>query len=193
MSSILTSLRRNAIAILALVVAMAGTAYAGTQLPAGSVGTKQLKKNAVTTKKIKDGAVTGSKIDLSTLGTVPSAALADNAKRLQGHPASDFALAGALRSTTVVRTSMTQFGPGPQDFHGYATCPSGQSVTGGGVGLAGGSNATSYMITRDSGPTDSSGNFVHTATATVPASWYGMIYRAAGTATPYVWAICAQQ
>jgi hypothetical protein len=169
-------------------MAMSGTAYAGSQLAASSVGTKQLKRNAVTTNKIADGAVTGPKIDMSTLGTVPSAA---NANTLEGHPASYFAQAGALRNVTVVRTTMTQFGPGAGDFHGYADCPAGQHLTGGGVGLAGGSNATSYMITRDSGPTDSSGNFNHTTSGTVPTSWYGMIYRAAGTADPYVWAICA--
>jgi len=55
-------------------------------LPANSVGTKQLKKEAVATAKLKASAVTGSKvadgsltgadIDPSTLGTVPNASTA---------------------------------------------------------------------------------------------------------------------
>jgi hypothetical protein len=42
-------------------------------------GSNQLKKNAVTTAKLKNGAVTGSKLNLTTLGTVPSATNAGHA------------------------------------------------------------------------------------------------------------------
>ncbi len=45
------------VALIALIVALGGTAYA-----AKKIGSRQLKKNAVTTKKIKDGAVTAAKI-----------------------------------------------------------------------------------------------------------------------------------
>jgi hypothetical protein len=45
------------VAIIALIVALGGTAYA-----AKKIGSKQLKKNAVTTKKIKNGAVTAPKL-----------------------------------------------------------------------------------------------------------------------------------
>lgn len=46
-----------AVALLALIVALSGSAYAVTK-----VGTKQIKSNAVTTSKIKNKAVTGAKI-----------------------------------------------------------------------------------------------------------------------------------
>ena len=49
------------VAILALIVAMAGGAYAVT-VPKKSVGPKQLKAGAVKTGKIRDGAVTSGKI-----------------------------------------------------------------------------------------------------------------------------------
>ena len=49
------------VAILALIVAMAGGAYAAA-VPKNSVGPKQLKKNAVKTGKIVNGAVTSDKI-----------------------------------------------------------------------------------------------------------------------------------
>jgi len=45
------------IAVTALVVALGGTSYAATVLPANSVGTAQLKKNAVTSAKVKDGSL----------------------------------------------------------------------------------------------------------------------------------------
>lgn len=76
-----------------------GGATAFAALGKNTVGTKQLKKNAVTAAKIKNGAVnnaklapnavtgdkvadgslTGVDINLSSLGTVPKAALADKA------------------------------------------------------------------------------------------------------------------
>jgi hypothetical protein len=49
------------VAILALIVAMAGGAYAAA-VPKNSVGSKQLKKNAVKSGKIVNGAVTSGKI-----------------------------------------------------------------------------------------------------------------------------------
>jgi hypothetical protein len=51
-----------AVSIVALVVAMAGSAYAGVTLSKGSVGSKQLKKGAVTNGKIAKGAVGNGKI-----------------------------------------------------------------------------------------------------------------------------------
>jgi hypothetical protein len=44
--------RRDVVAYLALFVALGGTSYAAIKLPAGSVGSKQLRKGAVTTSKI---------------------------------------------------------------------------------------------------------------------------------------------
>ena len=79
----------NVMATAAVFIALGGGAYAATQLPKNSVGTKQLKDGAVTTAKIKDRAVTGSKvgdgsltgsdINASTLGNVPSATHASSA------------------------------------------------------------------------------------------------------------------
>ena len=67
------------ISLMALFVALGGTAYAATSLPANSVGAKQLKKNAVTSPKIKNGAVTAAKINVAGL-TVPSAEHATSAE-----------------------------------------------------------------------------------------------------------------
>jgi hypothetical protein len=72
------------VSIIALLVALGGSAYA-----ASKIGTKQIRNNAVTTAKIKaraittaklrNGAVTGAKVKESTLGVVPSATNAQNA------------------------------------------------------------------------------------------------------------------
>jgi Collagen triple helix repeat (20 copies) len=45
------------VALIALVISLGGTSWAALQLPAGSVGTKELKRNSVNTQKVKDGSL----------------------------------------------------------------------------------------------------------------------------------------
>ena len=78
---ILRHFRQNAVAYLALVVALTtGTAYAATEIANGSVTSKKLAKNAVTAPKIQSNAVRSADVkdgSLSALdlapGTVPLA------------------------------------------------------------------------------------------------------------------------
>jgi hypothetical protein len=51
-SGIWRYLRRHHLALLALFVALGGTSYAASQLPANSVGTRQIVNRAVTLHKI---------------------------------------------------------------------------------------------------------------------------------------------
>lgn len=61
MSRILNHARNNLVAYIALFVALGGTSYAAVSLPAGSVGTKQLRNAAVTNKKLANGSITPAK------------------------------------------------------------------------------------------------------------------------------------
>jgi hypothetical protein len=87
------------VALIALVAALSGTAYAA--LGKNSVGTRQLKAKAVTSGKIANNAVTSAKvaknsltgvdINIGALGTVPTAdraGSAGNADTVGGHAAS---------------------------------------------------------------------------------------------------------
>ena len=56
------------VACIAMVLALAGTTYAGLAIPPNSVGQKQLKANAVTSAKIRNGAVRPT--DISS-GVIP--------------------------------------------------------------------------------------------------------------------------
>jgi hypothetical protein len=89
------------VTVLAFVVLAGGSAFAATQLGKNSVGSRQLRSKSVTTGKIASNAVNGSKVangsltgqdlNLSLLGTVPSAtnaASAANANTVGGHSAS---------------------------------------------------------------------------------------------------------
>ena len=68
------------IATIALVVAMAGAAYAGTKsplkVPNNSVSTKKIRNGAVTTDKLADNSVTAAKVADNAVGTPE---IADNA------------------------------------------------------------------------------------------------------------------
>jgi|SRR4051794_16442817 len=55
------------ISIIALIVALSGTAMAAKQLGKNTVGSRQLKSKSVTTGKIANNAVTGAKVAKETL------------------------------------------------------------------------------------------------------------------------------
>lgn len=61
------------VALVGLFVALGGTTWAATSLPARSVGTAQLKANAVTGAKVKNHSLTGADVESSSLGMVPRA------------------------------------------------------------------------------------------------------------------------
>ena len=65
--TLLRHLRSQAIAYIALFVALGGTSYAALNLPAGSVGTRQLRNGAVTSTKLAKGAVTAANLNSNTL------------------------------------------------------------------------------------------------------------------------------
>jgi hypothetical protein len=68
---IVNYLRDHALATTALVfsiLALAGSSYAAVTLPAGSVGTTQLRNGAVTARKIAKGTLTPSKLDGRAIG-----------------------------------------------------------------------------------------------------------------------------
>lgn len=107
------------IAVVALICALTGTAYAA--LGKNSVGSRQLKSKAVTTGKIANNAVNGAKvakgsltgddINIGALGTVPtatSAASAANANTVGGHAAA------CPPATTLIRGVCFDSAAGPE-------------------------------------------------------------------------------
>ena len=106
------------VAIIALVLALTGTAFAA--LGKNSVGTRQLKSKSITTGKIANNAVnaakvadhslTGQDINIAALGTVPHATSADtagNANTVGGHSAS------CPAGTVLLRGVCFDSSPGP--------------------------------------------------------------------------------
>jgi hypothetical protein len=67
-TKLLNHLKHNVVAYLALFVALGGTSYAAINLPAGSVGTRQLRDQAVTNNKLAKGSVGAADLDRKTVG-----------------------------------------------------------------------------------------------------------------------------
>jgi hypothetical protein len=61
-TSPLGHLRRNAVAYLALTIALGGTSYAAVEIPRNSVGADQLRVNAVGASELRAGSVRSSEI-----------------------------------------------------------------------------------------------------------------------------------
>src|SRR4051812_20534799 len=128
------------VAFIALFVAIGGSSYAVTRLPASSVGSKQLRKsavrtahlakNAVTGAKVKDRSLTASDINVASLAGVASAANATHAG----------AAAAVDRVTYVRAPGAVPATPDPTGTQSAiagasAACPAGTFAVAGGVGV----------------------------------------------------------
>jgi hypothetical protein len=136
------------VAFIALFVAIGGSSYAVTRLPAKSVGSKQLRKGAVRTTNLANGAVTGAKVKNRSLTAADinvasltgiTAASATNATN-----ATHAGAAGALDKVFYVsRAGSVPAAPAPVPPETSSTivggasaaCPPGTFAVGGGVGV----------------------------------------------------------
>jgi hypothetical protein len=154
----------TAIAALALLVALGGTGYAATVLPAGSVGTAQLKNGAVVSSKVKDGSLRASDFG----GSLPQGPAGPTGPAGAAGPAGPAGPAGAagaqgpqgpqgppgLSSLTYVSSDYGPF-PAHSQYGGDAVCPSNLRVLGGGVVSEG--DAAGQQAVNSSYPTDGQG------------------------------------
>jgi Collagen triple helix repeat (20 copies) len=157
LATVVSYVRRHHLGMLALFVALSGTAYAAS-LPRNSVGTAQLKRNAVTSAKVKPRSLLGSDFRRGQLPAGP-----------QG-PAGPEGAAGARGAEGATGARGAEGPPGPQGPQGpagptnltvrtgpqgagtsTASCNPGEVAVGGGGLSQGGSLTTS--IPEGSGPT----------------------------------------
>ncbi len=172
-------LRRHHLGLLALFIALGGSAYAASQLPRDSVGSKQLRKGAVRSADIKAGAVKLGKID-------KKARAALRGQGLQG-PVGPQGAPGRL-STAVIR--FVEFTTPKESFSGQygADCEPGEIAVGGGAGYTSSPGSLERVIY--SGPTAGEG---FPKQGEVPTGWDGALYNSEGAAKDgRVYVVCAK-
>lgn len=110
--------RHNAVALVALFVALGGTAYA-----AGTINGKEIQNGTIAGKKLKKDGVGGKQVKESTLGTVPSATrsasagTADTAKSAAtATDAANATNAVSAKSALAAQTAATLGAFGPEAF-----------------------------------------------------------------------------
>ena len=107
------------VALIALFVSLGGVSFgaatliSGKQIKNNTVGTKDLKNNDIRGKDVRTNTLTGSDIRESKLGKVPIATNADNAARLGGTAAGDFA-----KSTDILHATVNTSAAGGTLVHG---------------------------------------------------------------------------
>ena len=128
------------VAFIALFIAIGGSSYAVTRLPAKSVGSKQIRKGAVRTTHLAKGAVTGAKVKDGSLSGADI-----NLGSLSGVTpanATHAGVAGGLDRVVYVNQPASAgqatgdpTAPTPTITGASAACPPGTFVVGGGVGV----------------------------------------------------------
>jgi hypothetical protein len=126
------------VASTALMVALGGTGYAATQLPAKSVGQAQLRNGAVGNLQLRDRAITRGKLHT---GAVTSTAIRDGSIQ----PADLAKAARTAAASTVHQTSGDPIAPGAVGAVS-AACDPGERATGGGGGFAGPAVTNDKMV-----------------------------------------------
>lgn len=180
------------VACLALLVALGGTGYAATKLPANSVGTAQLQANAVTSAKVKNATLLAADFKSGQIpkgpAGPPGAQGAQGAKGDTG-PAGPVDTSKLLGKTlTVVKTEPV--GVGAFDFESV-DCPSGYEATGGGLDP----NNVATMFVTSSGPKIAGNRTLLTPDGAQAAAtgWFGGIYNNSGLSTTWkIAVICAK-
>jgi hypothetical protein len=188
------------ISVIALIVSLGGTAYAGVLLGANSVGNRELRNKSVGTAKLRNGAVTNRKLrsgvitvrKLSKHLVVPKAAFANAAAAAftAGHASgADSAThagssdsAAALTGVNYVRSALTE-SPNNTLIFGQADCPAGQLPVGGGVWTS--STKSNTQSVNSSWPTRQN------TSDPQPDAWAAWVNNInGGTQSFYVYAIC---
>jgi hypothetical protein len=155
------------VALIALVIALGGTAFAQTVLPRNSVGPRQIRANAVRSSEVKDRSLRVA--DLSV-----QARRALRGRRGPAGPPGPAGGAGAGTATTLTVVTAPGVVSAGNVTSATATCPPGRTVTGGGVRIdsAGDSSARESYPSQGNtawtarvGNDDVSGNFNYTVFA----------------------------
>jgi hypothetical protein len=169
LATVVSYVRRHHLGMLALFVALSGTAYAAS-LPRNSVGTAQLKRNAVTSTKVKPFSLLASDFRRGQLPAGPQGPQGPQGPTGPRGPEGPQGPAGATNVTVRV---------GPQALgFASATCAVGEVAVGGG-GFADDTVPT-FLSSSSPAPPSAGGT---------PTGWSAFSARMDGTPSPNAQAV----
>lgn len=146
----ISHLRRNAVAYLALVVALGGTSYAAAKLPRNSVGTVQIRAGAVQSSDVKDGSLRrkdlaagvlpAAEVHFAAQGSTPFGDPPANPPSTLAETTFDLPAAGRLWVYGSIKATITCSGDNDAEFGLYLD---GEPVPGSGRGVL--ENETAFV------------------------------------------------
>jgi hypothetical protein len=180
----------NVVAFIALFVALGGVSWAAVTLPAGSVGTRQLKPGAVNSVKVRDGSLLARDFKIGQLSRGAAGApgpKGDTGPKGAPGPKGD---PGAPGSTNFVvrQSSAPDVAGGGGQVLFRVQCAAGEQAVGGGAGVGASGTASELEQTFPIGD-----DGVPLADGDTPTGWESFVKNtsaAAATATAY--AVCAK-
>lgn len=180
-------LRRHHLALLALFVALGGTSYAATAIPANSVGTKQIRDRAVTLQKVNLVAQRALRGQRGAVGSRGFRGLLGP----RGATGKRGVIGTSGATHVVVRTGSATVGSGNLG-DAQADCNPGEHATGGGEFISPNSGAPVETI-RISAPSLQSSEFIQPAGAgDVPDAWMvEVLNNSASDQLLYAYVVCA--
>jgi len=110
-----------AVAITALVVALGGTAAAASHLVSGN---SLIKKNSLSGNRLRNGTLTGKQINLTKLGTVPSATSASTAVNATNAVNAKNATTAATAANATTAANALDLGGIPASGYTRSSCSS---------------------------------------------------------------------
>jgi len=177
----------NVMSSIAVFLVLGGAAFAATQLPKNSVGTKQLKKNAVTSAKVKDGSLKSGDFAAGQLPAGPQGPKGDKGEKGAKGDAGAPGAPGAPGATNVTVARAEVSLPAGGSANQVAVCPAGSRATGGGVNPVGVTAKASLIKSYPS-----TGTVVQAEPGDTPTAWGGWAENPTGSnGTLFVFAICA--
>jgi hypothetical protein len=193
LATLVSYVRRHHLGMLALFVALSGTAYAAT-LPRNSVGTAQLKRNAVTSAKVKPRSLLGSDFRRGQLPAGPQGPQGTQGPAGPRGPEGPPGARGA-EGATGARGAEGPVGPrGPQGPAGAAnlTLRVGPTVASGSEATAE-CNPGEVAVGGGGGADDSPPGFVMASIPNGSTGWLISALRADGSDTRNItaWVVCA--
>jgi hypothetical protein len=172
------------VACVALAVSLGGTGYAAFKLPAGSVGTAQLKTNAVTSPKVKNKSLLAADFKPGQLPAGPvGPAGAQGAKGDKGDQG-DKGETGPPGASGLLRVQATSTTDSSASKSVIASCPAGKKIVGGGAYISQGATGGPALITSRPTPDLTQWSAVAVETAAFSGGWRLESYAVCASVAP---------